>query len=130
MSRDLGSKPPSISTVGDACFAELQQFLAANPSSEIPEDILASLHLLYGKNLAKALEVVDGGGIVCYEGARTRRRVFRVPARKPADAYTVFPSHYCSCQSFQFDVVGRGEAVCVSVRRAGAVVATASCADG
>lgn len=54
----------------------------------------------------------------------------QVPARKPADAYTVFPSHYCSCQSFQFDVVGRGEAVCVSVRRAGAVVATASCADG
>ncbi len=37
-----------------------------------------SLHLLYGKNLGKALEVVDGGGIVCYEGARTRRRVFRV----------------------------------------------------
>lgn len=44
-----------------------------------------SLHLLYGKNLAKALEVVDGGGIVCYEGARTRRRVFRVGRATSAD---------------------------------------------
>ncbi|KXZ41933.1 hypothetical protein GPECTOR_240g575 [Gonium pectorale] len=68
--------------------------------------------MLFGKNFAKALEVVDGGGILCYEGEASGRRVYKVPGRRPSDQYIVFPTHYCSCQSFQFDVVGRGEAVC------------------
>lgn len=39
-----------------------------------------SLHLLFGKNFAKALEVVDGGGIVCFVGEHTGRRVYKVGA--------------------------------------------------
>ncbi|GFR52481.1 hypothetical protein Agub_g15051 [Astrephomene gubernaculifera] len=68
--------------------------------------------MLYGKNFAKALEVVDGGGIVCYVGEETGRKVYKVPGKRPADQYIVFPAHYCSCQSFLYDVVGRSEAVC------------------
>ncbi|GIL55135.1 hypothetical protein Vafri_10745 [Volvox africanus] len=76
--------------------------------------LAASLHMLYGKNFTKALEVVDNGGIMCFVGERTGRTLYKVPGRRPADQYLVFPAHFCSCQSFQFDVVGRSEAVCVS----------------
>ncbi|GIL55133.1 hypothetical protein Vafri_10745 [Volvox africanus] len=68
--------------------------------------------MLYGKNFTKALEVVDNGGIMCFVGERTGRTLYKVPGRRPADQYLVFPAHFCSCQSFQFDVVGRSEAVC------------------
>ncbi|GIL55132.1 hypothetical protein Vafri_10745 [Volvox africanus] len=74
--------------------------------------LAASLHMLYGKNFTKALEVVDNGGIMCFVGERTGRTLYKVPGRRPADQYLVFPAHFCSCQSFQFDVVGRSEAVC------------------
>ncbi|GLI67401.1 hypothetical protein VaNZ11_011590 [Volvox africanus] len=108
------SKPLSIAKAGDACFADLQNLIGQNPNSEIPDETLASLHMLYGKNFTKALEVVDNGGIMCFVGERTGRTLYKVPGRRPADQYLVFPAHFCSCQSFQFDVVGRSEAVCVS----------------
>ncbi|GLC41546.1 hypothetical protein PLESTB_000703400 [Pleodorina starrii] len=106
------TRPPRIARAGDACFAEFQELINQNPNIEIPDETLASLHMLYGKNFAKALEVVDSGGIVCFVGERTGRTVYKVPGSRPPDQYLVFPSHYCSCQSFLYDVVGRSEAVC------------------
>ncbi|PNW71914.1 hypothetical protein CHLRE_16g668000v5 [Chlamydomonas reinhardtii] len=105
------AKPLNIARAADACFADLQNYLGQNPHADVPDDILASLHLLFGKNFAKALEVVDGGGIVCFVGEHTGRRVYKVPGRRAGDHYIVFPAHYCACQSFQYDVVGRSEAV-------------------
>ncbi|PNH08548.1 Zinc finger SWIM domain-containing protein 7 [Tetrabaena socialis] len=98
---------------GDACFAELQELVALNPNNaniEIPDETLAGLYLIFGKNFAKAVEVVDGGGIVCYIGEQTGRRLFKVPGSHAPDFYIVFPAHYCSCQSFTFDVVSRSDA--------------------
>lgn len=37
-----------------------------------------SLHHLYGKNWAKALQIVDEGGVTCYVGQGSRRKVFQV----------------------------------------------------
>ncbi|KAG2498191.1 hypothetical protein HYH03_003945 [Edaphochlamys debaryana] len=130
---DAAATAVSITRAGDACFAELEELVEGNPGTDIPDDILASLHLLFGKNLAKALEVVDAGGITAHVGERSGRTVYKVPGR--GDVYTVFPSHYCSCQSFMYDIVGRGEAVyCkhqLAVRLASVLrrVARAPCSD-
>ena len=35
-------------------------------------------------------------------------------SKAPTGAYLVFPSHYCSCEAFFFDVISKGEATSVS----------------
>ncbi|KAG2498181.1 hypothetical protein HYH03_003936 [Edaphochlamys debaryana] len=63
---DAAARAVRITRAGDACFTELEELIESNLGADIPDDILASLHLLFGKNLAKALEVVDAGGITAY----------------------------------------------------------------
>jgi hypothetical protein len=38
----------------------------------------------------------------------------QVQGKGPADVYTVFPYHFCSCHSFFYDVASKGNAVYVS----------------
>ena len=38
----------------------------------------------------------------------------QVQAKSSSDRHIVFPKHFCSCQSFFFEVVCKSEAVCVS----------------
>jgi predicted nucleic acid-binding Zn finger protein len=74
------------------------------------DEQLSSLHFIYGTNLAKALQIVDQGGVACYVGAGSGRRVYLVHGHA-AEHYLVHPDHYCSCQAFFFDVVSKDEAV-------------------
>ena len=63
---------PSIDRTGQACFLELESM------GELSDELLASFHHLYGKNWVKALEILDEGGIVCYVGEHSQRKVFQV----------------------------------------------------
>eukprot|EP00803_Ostreobium_quekettii_P006175 evm.model.scf_450.6 EVM.evm.TU.scf_450.6 scf_450:67200-68896(+) len=63
-----------------------------------------SLNVLFQRNLARALEIVDAGGVECFVGRNSKRRVFQVRGKSAADCYTVFPSHYCSCHAFFYEV--------------------------
>lgn len=74
------------------------QLLSAVRTSGTPTDEqLSSLHFIYGTNLAKALQIVDQGGVACYVGAGSGRRVYLVHGHA-AEHYLVHPDHYCSCQ--------------------------------
>lgn len=74
-----------------------------------------SLHFLFDKHFAKAVQIVDHSGVFSFEGERSRRRVFQVQGHRQGDRYTVIPGHFCSCQNFYFDVVSKNEATYVSV---------------
>ena len=50
-------------------------------------------HRLSGQHVVKALDAAA-----------------QVQGKTAADHYLVFPTHYCSCKAFLFDIVGRGEA--------------------
>lgn len=103
---------PSIDGVAAACFAELEALTVSN--QEIPADLLASFHLLYGpKIFGKALEALDhSGSIVCFAAQPSGRKVYQVQGRQAGDRYLVFPNHYCSCQAFLHGVVGKSDAPC------------------
>lgn len=74
------------------------QLLSAVRTSGTPTDEqLSSLHFIYGTNLVKALQIVDQGGVACYVGAGSGRRVYLVHGHA-AEHYLVHPDHYCSCQ--------------------------------
>ncbi|CAD7702376.1 unnamed protein product [Ostreobium quekettii] len=70
-----------------------------------------SLNVLFQRNLARALEIVDAGGVECFVGRNSKRRVFQVRGKSAADCYTVFPSHYCSCHAFFYEVVCRSDSI-------------------
>lgn len=37
----------------------------------------------------------------------------QVQGKAPGDQYTVFPTHFCSCHAFSWDIVGRGQSIYV-----------------
>ena len=43
--------------------------------------------------------------------------LFHVRGKSSSDNYLVFPEHYCSCQAFFYEVVGRSEAPYVSLEQ-------------
>ena len=94
---------------------------------------LCRLHLLFDKNLERALQIVDKGDVKCYVAEKSGRTVYQVcfshcscscigvcvcgallvegmqvKGKTAADPYTVFPLHYCSCHAFLYDVLGLG----------------------
>ena len=108
-----------------------------------------SLQVLFGKNLGKALQIVDCGGVFCLQGQPSGRQIFhvrrgcvgdeegfliddeqgtqrrrrvtwlcccveQVQAGSSSELYLVFPSSYCECQAFQFDVLSKQELLLVS----------------
>ncbi|KAL0916802.1 hypothetical protein M5K25_014341 [Dendrobium thyrsiflorum] len=71
------------------------------------------LHLLFGKNLERATIIVDQGGVQKYSGNPSGRFIFRVAGKsKKKNKYICFPEHFCTCDSFFFDVVSKGEQLC------------------
>ncbi|PSC73313.1 zinc finger SWIM domain-containing 7 [Micractinium conductrix] len=88
--------------------SELLASVAAAGSAT--DEQLSALHFLFDTHVAKALQIVDQGGVWCFVGAGSGRRVFKVQGQS-AEAYVVFPGHYCSCQAFFFDVVSKEDAV-------------------
>lgn len=57
-----------------------------------------------------------GAATACPYSSRllARRPALQVQGQRSSDRYTVFPAHFCSCQSFHYDVVSRTEAIYVS----------------
>lgn len=74
-----------------------QLFEAVRASGSVTDEHLAALHFLYDTHLIKALQIVDQGGVWCFQGADSGRRVFQVHGQS-AENYVVFSDHYCSCQ--------------------------------
>ncbi|GAB4814867.1 hypothetical protein N2152v2_001913 [Parachlorella kessleri] len=70
-----------------------------------------SLNILFERHLSNALQLIDQGGVFCFVGERSGRRVYQVQGQRSNERYTVFPAHFCSCQSFHYDVVSKAEAV-------------------
>lgn len=50
-----------------------------------------SLHVLFDKNLSKALQIVDKGGVFCFQGASSGRKVYHV---READEYILWMCKY------------------------------------
>lgn len=76
---------------------------------------LFSLKLLFDKHALKATSIVDSGGVSCFVGQKTGRKVYQVKGHKSGDTYTVFPDHYCSCHSFFYDIATKSEGIYVCV---------------
>lgn len=78
---------------------------------------LAALFLLFDKHIYKAASIVDAGGVTSVISRDSARVVYRVTSSSKSseggviEGYTVFPEHYCSCHSFFYDVVSKGEGV-------------------
>ncbi|KAL0056031.1 hypothetical protein WJX82_006946 [Trebouxia sp. C0006] len=100
---------PSIARVYDAVLT-LQACAGSVSGSAITDSQLSSCNFLLDKNWGRGLQIVDQGGVRCFEAESSKRRVFQVQGKSASDHYLVFPEHYCSCQAFFFEVVGRSEA--------------------
>ncbi|KAJ0963460.1 hypothetical protein J5N97_028582 [Dioscorea zingiberensis] len=76
----------------------------------VSDDQLAILHFLYGKNLERATRIVDQGGVRRVSGTPSGRFLFLVVGEsKRKEEYICFPDHHCTCYSFFYDIVNRGE---------------------
>ncbi|KAK9803872.1 hypothetical protein WJX72_001088 [[Myrmecia] bisecta] len=102
----LKEPTPSVARVADSVFSQLQ-----SAAPDVVDSHLSSLNFLFDKNCGRALQIVDQGGVKCFIAQDSRRKVFQVQGKTAADQYIVFPEHYCSCQAFFYDTVGRGDAV-------------------
>ncbi|PKA61014.1 putative holliday junction resolvase [Apostasia shenzhenica] len=93
--------------------------------------LLCSLHFLCGKNLERATRIVDQGGVKRVSGKPSGRFVFLVSSSfspcpfylksksllffevaaesRRKEEYVVFLEKFCTCQSFFYDVVNKGE---------------------
>lgn len=96
---------PSLSWAGKRIFKDILE------QRKVSDLHLASLKILFGKHVQKAASIVDQGGVVCYIGSTSGRRVYQVQGRRLREHYTVFPDNYCSCQSFFYDIATKSEGV-------------------
>uniref|UniRef100_A0A1D1XP80 Zinc finger SWIM domain-containing protein 7 n=1 Tax=Anthurium amnicola TaxID=1678845 RepID=A0A1D1XP80_9ARAE len=79
-------------------------------SRSVSDDHLSILHFLFGKNFERATRIVDQGGVRKLSGAPSGRSLFLVVGEsRRREEYICFPEHYCTCYSFFYDIVSRGE---------------------
>ncbi|KAH7673482.1 Zinc finger SWIM-type protein [Dioscorea alata] len=84
-----------------------------NSSRSVSDDQLSILHFLYGKNLERATRIVDQGGVRKVSGFPSGRFLFLVVGEsKRKEEYICFLEHHCTCYSFFYDIVNRGEQLC------------------
>lgn len=106
----------AAAAAGDAIFNSINSSSsssAGHPSSCLSDQQLSMLHFLFNKNLERALRILDQNGVQRLISQPSKRVAFQVAGEsKGSDKYLCFPRHFCSCQSFFFDVVGRGEQLC------------------
>ncbi|KAJ7563238.1 hypothetical protein O6H91_03G102200 [Diphasiastrum complanatum] len=82
----------------------------ASAASALTDEQLSILQFLCNKNLERAMRILDLGGVERVVAEPSKRTVFRVLGEsKGCDQYVCFPKHFCSCHSFFYDVVARGE---------------------
>ncbi|GAQ84165.1 putative Zinc finger SWIM-type-containing protein [Klebsormidium nitens] len=104
------------SQIVDALFTAIAKEQDAPVVDQAPDDKqtsltdeqLLSLSFFFGKNLERALQIATTGGVRSIVGERSGRSMFQV-AGHGGEKYTCFPSHFCSCHSFFYDVVSKGE---------------------
>ncbi|XP_009624972.1 uncharacterized protein [Nicotiana tomentosiformis] len=79
----------------------------------VNDDQVSILHFLFGKNLERAMRIVDQRGVKRILGKPSGRSIFQVVGEsKRKEEYLCFPEHYCACYSFFYDIVNRGEQLC------------------
>ncbi|KAH0776697.1 hypothetical protein KY290_008108 [Solanum tuberosum] len=79
----------------------------------VSDEQLSILHFLFGKNLERAMTIVDQRGVKRMLGHPSGRSIFQVVGEsKRKEEYLCFPQHYCACYSFFYDIVNRGEQHC------------------
>eukprot|EP00250_Pteridium_aquilinum_P007778 c17432_g1_i2 orf=121-549(+) len=109
----------AAAAAGDAILDSIKPLpsSSSHPSTSLSEEQLSMLHFLFSKNLERALRILDHKGVYRIIGEPSKRVVFQICYQvagesKSSDRYLCFPKHFCSCHSFFFDVVGRGEQLC------------------
>ncbi|KAH9563212.1 hypothetical protein CY35_05G113100 [Sphagnum magellanicum] len=94
--------------------AAMRAILAAvEASATVTDEQLSMLNFLFEKNLERALRILDQGGVQRVTSEPSHRTMFQVigESKSAAPCYLCFPDHYCSCQSFYFDVVAKSEQI-------------------
>lgn len=82
-------------------------------SRSVSDDQLSILHFLFGKNFERATRIVDQGGVRRVSGSPSGRFFFLVVGEsRRKEEYICFPEHHCTCYSFFYDIVSRGEQLC------------------
>ncbi|XP_058080758.1 uncharacterized protein LOC131228941 [Magnolia sinica] len=82
-------------------------------SRSVTDDQLQVLHFLFGKNFERATRIVDQGGVKRVSGDPSGRFVFQVVGEsRRKEEYICFADHHCTCYSFFYDTVNRGEQLC------------------
>lgn len=99
------------STVVDAVGTSLLASIAQSGGTLTDAD-LSALHFLYDSHLAKALQIIDQGGVQVLTAAGSGRKLHTV-AGQSAETYVVHPGHYCSCQVRRGNRALQGEAAAV-----------------
>ncbi|CAD5185092.1 unnamed protein product [Musa acuminata subsp. burmannicoides] len=99
---------PAVSiTVAEAVWEQIKSSRSAS------DDHLSILQFLFGRNLERATRIVDQGGVRKVSAAPSGRSFFLVVGEsKRKEEYICFPEHHCTCYSFFYDVVNRGEQLC------------------
>ncbi|KAL4196208.1 hypothetical protein AMTRI_Chr04g182190 [Amborella trichopoda] len=94
-----------------AVAAAVFRDISSAPS--VSDDQLSILHFLYGKNFERATRIVDQAGVKKLSAKQSGRALFQVVGEsKRGEEYICFPDHLCTCYSFFFDTVNRGEQLC------------------
>ncbi|KAG9455753.1 hypothetical protein H6P81_000261 [Aristolochia fimbriata] len=92
-------------SVAEAVWSEIRL-----SQSAVTDDQLSILHFLFGKNLERATRIVDQRGVKRVIGEPSGRSLFQVVGEsRRREEYICFPFHYCSCYSFFYETINRGE---------------------
>ncbi|XP_048426705.1 uncharacterized protein LOC125470935 [Pyrus x bretschneideri] len=88
---------------------------AIESTRSVTNDQLSVLHFLFGKNWEKATRIVDQSGIKRVLGEPSGRSIFQVvgESRRKEECFC-FAEQYCACYSFFYDIINKGEQLCVS----------------
>ncbi|KAL2537247.1 hypothetical protein Fot_18638 [Forsythia ovata] len=100
-------------------------------TNSVTDDQLSVLHFLFGKNFERATRIVDQRCVKRISGEPSGRSIFQVVGEsRRKEEYLCFLEHYCSCYSFFYDIVNRGEQLCCKHQLAARLSASTSvCID-
>ncbi|MQL94162.1 hypothetical protein Taro_026813 [Colocasia esculenta] len=103
----MATAASSSVAVANAVWDQIKSSRAAS------DDHLSILHFLFGKNFERATRIVDQGGVRKFSGTPSGRFLFLVVGEsRRKEEYICFAEHHCTCYSFFYDVVSRGEQLC------------------
>jgi hypothetical protein len=84
-------------------------------SGKLTDGLLSALNCVFGQALLHALDLVDRGKLTEYQ-CLSGRRAFTVTGSGGVRSYICLPtSNFCTCPSYVYTVLIKGDAVMVSV---------------